>query len=249
MIINFVKGVKCVSYTFALVGNPNCGKTTMFNEITGSTQYVGNWPGVTVEKKVGKAKKQKEDIKIVDLPGIYSLSPYSLEEVISRDYIIDEKPDVIINIVDASNIERNLYLTLQLKELGVPMVVALNMMDVVEAKGTTIDLEALQRDLNVAIVPTSASKGKGISNVINIALERAQVAFTGTESVETGIFDKHITKALLEIEDSIAEIAKRHNYNPKWLALKLMEEDSKVIEKLQISPDILATVKLYSKEI
>ncbi|MBP1759781.1 MAG: feoB [Firmicutes bacterium] len=238
-----------MSYTFALVGNPNCGKTTMFNEITGSTQYVGNWPGVTVEKKVGKAKKQKEDIKIVDLPGIYSLSPYSLEEVISRDYIIDEKPDVIINIVDASNIERNLYLTLQLKELGVPMVVALNMMDVVEAKGTTIDLEALQRDLNVAIVPTSASKGKGISNVINIALERAQVAFTGTESVETGIFDKHITKALLEIEDSIAEIAKRHNYNPKWLALKLMEEDSKVIEKLQISPDILATVKLYSKEI
>lgn len=156
-----------MSYTFALVGNPNCGKTTMFNEITGSTQYVGNWVGVPVEKKEGKARRFKEDIKIVDLPGIYSLSPYSMEEIIARDYIVDQKPNVVINIVDATNIERNLYLTMQLKEMGIPMIVALNMMDVIDARKDSINIEALAKLLEVPVIPVSASKGRGIKEVIS----------------------------------------------------------------------------------
>ena len=134
-----------MNFRFALVGNPNCGKTTLFNEITGSTQYVGNWPGVTIEKKEGKARKISADVKVIDLPGIYSLSPYTMEEIVARDYILDEKPDVLINIVDATNIERNLYLTTQVIELGIPVVVVLNMMDAVEAKGDKINVGLLEK--------------------------------------------------------------------------------------------------------
>ena len=149
-----------MSIRLALAGNPNSGKTTMFNDLTGSTQYVGNWPGVTVEKKEGRYKADKE-IRITDLPGIYSLSPYTLEEVITRDFLVNEKPDVIVNLVDASNIERNLYLTTQLLEMGIPVVVALNMMDIVSKRGDTIDVKKLSAELGVPVVETTALKGKG----------------------------------------------------------------------------------------
>jgi ferrous iron transport protein B len=154
----------------ALTGNPNSGKTTLFNELTGSSQYVGNWPGVTVEKKEGKLKGYKE-VTIVDLPGIYSLSPYTLEEVITRDYLINEKPDVILNIVDGTNLERNLYLATQLIELKIPMIIALNMMDIVRKIGTKINVEKLSDELNCPIVEISAIKGLGVKELINKAIE------------------------------------------------------------------------------
>ena len=147
-----------MSTTYALAGNPNCGKTTLFNELTGSNQYVGNWPGVTVEKKGGQLKSHGEDVTVVDLPGIYSLSPYSAEEMVTRNYILDEHPDVIIDVVDATNIERNLYLTLQLAELGRPMIIALNMMDMLASHGVEIDVQKLEHMLGVPVVPISASR-------------------------------------------------------------------------------------------
>ena len=149
-----------MSIRIALAGNPNCGKTTLFNDITGSKQHVGNWPGVTVEQKTGKYKKNKE-IEIVDLPGIYSLSPYSAEEIVARDYIVDENPDVLIDIVDGTNIERNLYLTLQLLELNIPMVIALSMMDEVIACGNSIDIDTISKRLNVECIPIQAAKNQG----------------------------------------------------------------------------------------
>ncbi len=232
-----------MSYTFALVGNPNSGKTTMFNEITGSTQYVGNWPGVTVEKKEGRARKFKEDIKIIDLPGIYSLSPYSLEEIIARDYLVDEKPDVVINIVDASNIERNLYLTTELLELGLPIVVALNMMDIVSSKGDQIDIAKLTKDLGIPIVPTSASKGKGIEDVISKALSVAQTAVVAESQSKKVRYEDQIEQSLETIGDLIAEYGEKYNYNKRWLALKLLEEDQKLKEKIDLSSAAEKTVK------
>ena len=159
--------------TIALAGNPNSGKSTLFNALTGSNQYVGNWPGVTVEKKTGVYKKNKE-IQITDLPGVYSLSPYTLEEVVSREYLINEKPDVIVNIIDASNIERNLYLSTQLSEIGIPMVVALNMMEVVERNGDKIDTEKLSKMLNCPIIKISALRNKNIDKVIEVSLQAAK---------------------------------------------------------------------------
>ena len=161
-----------MAINIALAGNPNCGKTTMFNALTGANQYVGNWPGVTVEKKEGKlkGKRKGEDITITDLPGIYSLSPYTLEEVVSRDFLLNENPDVIIDLVDATNIERNLYLTTQLIETGVPVVIALNMADLLEKRGIKIDVERLSMLLNCPIVETSALKGKGLDEVVEEAL-------------------------------------------------------------------------------
>ncbi len=229
-------------YTFALVGNPNCGKTTMFNEITGSTQYVGNWPGVTVEKKEGRAKKFRENIKIVDLPGIYSLSPYSLEEIIARDYIIEEKPDVVINIVDASNIERNLYLTMQLKELGVPVVVALNMMDVVTSRGDTIDIKKLEDFLGMPVVPTSASKGTGVREVVEKALETAKTLPAQKEKQTEVVYDDSVNKSLDMIEELIGNAASGKGYNPRWAALKLLEGDEKVIEKLELDESLMSRI-------
>lgn len=158
-----------MSTTYALAGNPNCGKTTLFNELTGSNQYVGNWPGVTVEKKGGRLKSHGEDVTVVDLPGIYSLSPYSAEELVTRNFILDEHPDVVLDVVDATNIERNLYLTLQLAELGRPMVVALNMMDMLKSRGVTIDVQKLEHLLGIPVVPISASRGRGIRELIERA--------------------------------------------------------------------------------
>jgi len=238
-----------MSYTFALVGNPNCGKTTMFNEITGSTQYVGNWPGVTVEKKEGRARKFKEDIKVVDLPGIYSLSPYSLEEIIARDYILDDKPDVVINIVDATNIERNLYLTIQLIELGIPVVVALNMMDAVDARGDKIDAGMLEKCLGVPILPTSASKGRGIGELMQKALQIAQTAASSTIRPDIEIFDESIRKIVMEVERMMPSIYNPKNYRPGWIALKLLEGDEKVGEKISIPETFLENIALYREKL
>ncbi len=219
-------------YRFALVGNPNCGKTTMFNEITGSTQYVGNWPGVTIEKKEGRARKFKEEIRVVDLPGIYSLSPYSMEEIIARDYILEEKPDIVINVVDAANIERNLYLTTQIAELGVSVVVALNMMDEVEGRGDTIDTEVLERHLGVPVLCTSANKGRGIGEVMQKALQIAQTAALTPKAANPGIFDKSVEEGIVEIETKLASVLDKKVHNLRWAAIKLLEGDEKEWEKL-----------------
>ena len=174
-----------MSITIALVGNPNCGKTTMFNALTGSNQYVGNWPGVTVEKKEGYLKGNKE-IKIVDLPGIYSLSPYTPEEIITRDFLINEQPDVILNIIDASNIERNLYLTTQLMETTIPMVIALNMMDIVTKNGTKIHLAKLSKQLGCRIIETTALKQKGLNELIEavVSVKQAPAMPTFSSDIE-----------------------------------------------------------------
>ncbi|NLD47518.1 MAG: ferrous iron transporter B, partial [Clostridiaceae bacterium] len=237
-----------MGYTFALVGNPNCGKTTMFNEITGSTQYVGNWPGVTVEKKEGRAKKIKEEVKVIDLPGIYSLSPYTMEEIVARDYIIDERPDVVINIVEATNIERNLYLTTQLMELGVPVVVALNMMDALEAKGDKINIQQLEKCLGVPVIPTSASKGQGIGELMEKALASAQTAAVKAQQQYQKIYDEKIEKCISQVEASI-ENKTPEKYNLRWTAIKLLEGDERVNEKLTAVVDIISGIKEYQQSL
>ena len=217
----------------ALAGNPNCGKTTMFNELTGSSQYVGNWPGVTVEKKEGKLKGRK-DVIIMDLPGIYSLSPYTLEEVITRNYLFDEKPDVIINIVDASNIERNLYLTTQLVEIGIPTIVALNMMDVVEKNGDKINAAQLSKELGCTVIETSAVKGKGLKELIT---EAVQLAGSGIKTQAQHKFDTEVETAINMIAGLI-DVRVKDTSEIKWYSVKLFERDEKVIEKLRLEADI-----------
>lgn len=212
----------------ALAGNPNCGKTTMFNDLTGSSQYVGNWPGVTVEKKEGTLRGQK-DVVIQDLPGIYSLSPYTLEEVVSRNYLINDKPDAIINIIDASNIERNLYLSTQLLEIGIPVVMALNMIDVVRKNGDTIDLKKLEEMLGCTVVETSALKGIGSKEVAQKAVELAKAKAAATPKHS---FSKEVEDALAKIEEIIK--GKVDSTNERWLAVKLFEQDEKVLESLAL---------------
>ncbi|MCD8159795.1 MAG: ferrous iron transport protein B [Clostridiales bacterium] len=215
----------------ALAGNPNCGKTTMFNELTGASQYVGNWPGVTVEKKEGKLKGHKEVI-IEDLPGIYSLSPYTLEEVVSRTYLINEKPDVILNLVDASNLERNLYLTTQLLEVGVPVVVALNMIDLVEKNGDKIDTKKLSKVLGCPVVETSAVSGKGV-------MEAAEAAIAQTKKAapQPKWFDSDIEAVLEQLENAVR--GKCDPAHERWYAVKLFEHDSKAIEALKLTSSAL----------
>ena len=216
----------------ALAGNPNCGKTTMFNALTGANQYVGNWPGVTVEKKEGKCKENK-DVIVTDLPGIYSLSPYTLEEVVSRDYLLKEKPEAIINLVDATNIERNLYLTTQLLELGIPVVIALNMADLLEKNKISIDTKALEKELGCKVVKTSALKGTGIREVVKEAVTAAK-----KESIVSGEikFSKDTEAAVSEMEgqlpSSVLEEQKR------WYAIKLLERDAKVLEQLKLTASV-----------
>lgn len=236
-------------YRFALVGNPNCGKTTMFNEITGSTQYIGNWPGVTIEKKEGKARKIPQDIKVIDLPGIYSLSPYSMEEIIARDYVLDEKPDVLINIVDATNIERNLYLTTQVMELGIPIVIALNMMDAVEAKGDKIDIAILEKCLGVPIIATVANKGRGIGELMQKALQVAQTAAVKAQVTNLRMYDDRIEECIDEIEKKIISTIDKTTYNPRWVALKLLEGDEKAKEKLNIPINLIEDLKTYQEKL
>ena len=217
-----------MSVTIALAGNPNCGRTTMFNALTGANQYVGNWPGVTVEKKEGKLKNQK-DVTVTDLPGIYSLSPYTLEEVVSRDYLLKEKPDVIIDLVDATNIERNLYLATQLLEIGIPVVIALNMVDLLKKNNININVKGLSSALGCPIVETSALKGTGLKEVVDEAIKCANQHRVPSKQME---FPKTVEKAVNEIESLVP--ANISDENKRWYAVKLLERDEKVREGLNL---------------
>ena len=215
----------------ALAGNPNCGKTTLFNALTGSNQFVGNWPGVTVEKKEGKLKKQ-EDVTVTDLPGIYSLSPYTLEEVVARNYLIGERPDAILNIVDGTNLERNLYLTTQLTELGIPVVIAVNMMDVVEKNGDKINTEELSRELGCKVVTISALKNTGINEAAQCAVEAAKKGKT----VPMHTFSGAVEHALAHIEE--AAVHDMPQEQQRWYAIKIFERDEKAMEQLNIPENV-----------
>lgn len=220
--------------TIALAGNPNCGKTSLFNALTGASQYVGNWPGVTVERKSGMLKDH-DDVEIQDLPGIYSLSPYSLEEVVSRDYLIADRPSLILNVVDASNLERNLYLTTQLLELGLPVLVALNMMDIVEKRGDTIGMAALEKDLGCPVVPVSALKGTGLDTLMEKALQMA-----GTPAAAAPLAFS------AKLERAIGEIAALLPCQPelkRWYAVKLFEGDEKAADSLSLTPSIPENIR------
>ena len=221
-----------MSLKIALAGNPNCGKTTLFNALTGSAQYVGNWPGVTVEKKDGKLRGHK-DVIVQDLPGIYSLSPYTLEEVVTRNYLVNEKPDAIINIIDGTNLERNLYLTTQLLELNIPVVIAVNMMDLVEKNGDTINLDKLSEELGCAVLPISALKGSGSKELIKKALEVAEAHQPGELP---HVFNGSVEHAIAHIEESIEKIVSKENL--RWYAIKLFERDEKVVAELALDPEL-----------
>ncbi len=220
----------------ALAGNPNCGKTTLFNALTGSNQFVGNWPGVTVEKKEGKLKKH-DGVVITDLPGIYSLSPYTLEEVVARNYLVGERPDAVLNIIDGTNLERNLYLTTQLTELGIPVVIAINMMDVVRKNGDKINIAELSRELGCKIVEISALKGDGVMTAAEEAIKAAQ----NGKTVPMHTFSGAVEHAIAHIEEAVL-----HNMpedEQRWYAIKIFERDEKIIEKLNIKPEVMEHIE------
>ena len=221
----------------ALAGNPNCGKTTLFNALTGSNQYVGNWPGVTVEKKEGKLKHH-DDVIITDLPGIYSLSPYTMEEIVTRSYLVDERPDAILNIVDGTNLERNLYLSTQLMELGIPVVIAINMMDVVTKRGDEINAEELARSLGCRVVEISALKGNGILDAAEIAIEEARSEKKANKRV---FFSGCVEHALAHIEE--ATVHDLSEDRQRWYAVKVFERDREVIKELGLSDEVLAHIE------
>ena len=220
----------------ALAGNPNCGKTTLFNALTGSNQFVGNWPGVTVEKKEGKLKKH-DNVIIMDLPGIYSLSPYTLEEVVSRNYLITERPDAILNIIDGTNLERNLYLTTQLTELGIPVVIAINMMDVVRKNGDQINVAELSRELGVRIIEISALKGDGVMEAAEAAVKAAE----GTKTVPMHTFSGPVEHAIAHIEE--AALNDLPEDQQRWYAIKIFERDDKVLKQLHIPSDVMSHIE------
>ena len=219
----------------ALAGNPNCGKTTLFNALTGSNQFVGNWPGVTVEKKEGKLKKH-DNVVIMDLPGIYSLSPYTLEEVVARNYLVGERPNAILNIIDGTNLERNLYLTTQLTELGIPVVIAINMMDVVRKNGDQINVAELSRELGVRIIEISALKGDGVMEAAEAAVKAAE----GTKTVPMHTFSGPVEHAIAHIEE--AAVHNLPEEQQRWYAIKIFERDDKVLEKLSIPADVMTHI-------
>ena len=225
-----------MSIKIALAGNPNSGKTTLFNALTGSNQYVGNWPGVTVEKKEGKLKKNPE-VTVVDLPGIYSLSPYTPEEIVARKFLVEERPDVILNIVDGTNIERNLYLTTQLSELGIPVVIAINMLDIIVKNGDKIDLEILSKKFGCKAVEISALKGTGITEAADIAIEQAKNGRT----IPQHRFSGEVEHAIAHIEE--ATVHSLPDEQQRWYAIKVFERDPRVIEKLGIHKEILAHIE------
>ena len=221
--------------TVALAGNPNVGKSTLFNALTGSNQFVGNWPGVTVEKKEGKLKKH-DNVVIMDLPGIYSLSPYTLEEVVARNYLVGERPDAILNIIDGTNLERNLYLTTQLTELGIPVVIAINMMDVVRKNGDQINVAELSRELGVRIIEISALKGDGVMEAAEAAVKAAE----GTKTVPMHTFSGPVEHAIAHIEE--AAVHNLPEEQQRWYAIKIFERDDKVLEKLSIPADVMSHI-------
>ncbi|RHQ16222.1 ferrous iron transport protein B [Lachnospiraceae bacterium AM48-27BH] len=231
-----------MSITIALAGNPNCGKTTLFNALTGATQYVGNWPGVTVEKKEGKLKGHK-DVIIADLPGIYSLSPYSLEEVVARNYLINEKPDAILNIIDGTNLERNLYLSTQLMELGIPVVMAVNMMDLVRKNGDQINIKKLAEKLGCQVVEISALKGNGIDKAAQMAVDLAK---SGKKTPAVHNFSDCVERVLDQIEDKLdASVPAEQR---RYFAIKLLERDSKITDQLSKVPDVTEEINAIEKE-
>lgn len=233
-----------MSIKIGLAGNPNCGKTTMFNELTGSSQYVGNWPGVTVEKKGGKLKGSK-DVEIVDLPGVYSLSPYTLEEVVTRNFMINDKPDAVINIVDASNIERNLYLTTQILELGIPTIIALNMMDIVEKNGDKIDINKLSKILGCPVIETSALKGNGVKAAAEKAIEVARAKKKPDFILP---FSEETKEAVEKIEKVIIKNIPHEGIETRWLSIKLFERDQNILDKLKISKHVLEEIEVIIKK-
>ena len=216
----------------ALAGNPNCGKTTLFNALTGSNQFVGNWPGVTVEKKEGKLKKHK-DVTIMDLPGIYSLSPYTLEEVVARNYLVGERPDAILNLIDGTNLERNLYLTTQLTELGIPVVVAINMIDLVKKNGDSINIDELSRQLGCKVMEISALKGTGIMEAAEAAIKAAG----STKTIPMHSFNGVVEHAIAHIEE--AAVHNMPEEQQRWYAIKIFERDDKVLAKLDIPQNVI----------
>ena len=230
-----------MAINIALAGNPNCGKTTMFNDLTGSSQYVGNWPGVTVEKKEGLLKGYK-DVNIIDLPGIYSLSPYTLEEVVTRDYIINERPDVILNLVDASNIERNLYLTTQLLEMGIPVVIAMNMMDIVKKRGDIINISELSKVLGCEIIETSALRGQGTMEAAKAALKAVEQEIKPVKKV----FQQNVEKALQNITSIIKDTTNKQQL--RWFSIKIFERDEKILNRFQFSDDIIEKLESIISE-
>jgi len=218
--------------TVALVGNPNSGKTTLFNNLTGARQHVGNWPGVTVEKKEGSCSAGGYKVKVIDLPGVYSLTAYSIDEVIARDYIVEEHPDVVVDIVDASNLERNLYLTVQLLEIGANVVVALNMMDSAQSKGHQIDVDALSHHLGVPVVPMVASRNRGTEDLLD-AIGKAVDGGAGRKSFDIS-YGREVDQEIATLEGLISgDGTLASKYPPRWLAIKLLEEDELVMEKLK----------------
>ena len=220
----------------ALAGNPNSGKTTLINALTGSNQFVGNWPGVTVEKKEGKLKNH-DGVTITDLPGIYSLSPYTLEEVVARNYLIGERPDAILNIIDGTNLERNLYLTTQLVELGIPVVIAINMMDVVKKNGDNINTKELSRQLGCEIIEISALKGTGVHVAADAAIRAAENAKT----IPQHTFSGPVEHAIAHIEEAVVHDMPEEQQ--RWYAIKIFERDDKVLEKLNIPESTLKHVE------
>ena len=225
----------------ALAGNPNSGKTTLFNALTGSNQFVGNWPGVTVEKKEGKIKgytTKGEEAILVDLPGVYSLSPYTLEEVVSRNYLVGEKPDAIINIIDGTNLERNLYLTTQLTELGIPVIVAVNMMDLVKKNGEELDIDRLGKDIGCKVVEISALRGEGIDQ---LAQRAVAIAKANKQTVPAHKFEGCVEHAIAHIEEALSGHVDATM--ERWYAVKLFERDEKVRESLNLQADLLQHIE------
>jgi len=217
--------------TIALVGNPNSGKTTLFNSLTGAHQHVGNWPGVTVEKKEGRLDYQGYRIRVVDLPGVYSLTAYSLDEVIARNFVVDEKPQVVVDVVDASSLERSLNLTVQLLEMGAPVVVALNMMDEAEAKGYSIDVAHLSHLLGIPVVPMVANRSRGIAELL------AQVIAVAKKNIETKAlkieYGRELEEEIGHLENLISQTELAQRYSPRWLAVKLLEGDEEIVKKFR----------------
>lgn len=233
----------------ALIGNPNSGKTTLFNQLTGSRQYVGNWPGVTVEKKEGKLSYKNEEIKIIDLPGIYSLSPYSSEEIVTRNCLLHEDVDLIINIIDSTNIERNLYLTTQIMELGKPIVVVLNMIDILEKKGDKIDYQLLSKLLSVAVIPMSANKHDKIENLMDNCLDIInQKASSKIQDVQN-IYAPEIDSILNNIEKILKNSNNKFKVNPRWLAVKLFSEDHDILKNVHLTEDELSKINFYKNSV
>ena len=220
----------------ALAGNPNSGKTTLFNALTGSNQFVGNWPGVTVEKKEGKLRKH-EGVIITDLPGIYSLSPYTMEEVVARNYLIEERPDAILNIIDGTNLERNLYLTTQLTELGIPVVVAINMMDVVRKNGDKINVAELSQALGCKVVEISALKGDGVMEAAEAAIDAAK----NGKTVPMHTFSGPVEHAIAHIEE--AAVHDLPEEQQRWYAIKIFERDDKVMQKLNLKQEVMSHIE------